>query len=187
MTVYCAKCRTSRTGDKLGEPCRTKGCDGTIERQPEFRELVEDLPERMTCGRRAESGMDQLSPLSGSGPNLDHWQRFKSNGDRVCSYCGSLHFEDMVRLVKASAEAPLDADYGSVVEIQPSSKNYKVYVNQPGVKNAMDGGIKFYMQHVPRDADGNNTVTKDQNAEFSTAVKNSQARFNRMILSIRKV
>jgi hypothetical protein len=145
-----------------------------IEEVPAFSTLVDELPEEFYCHRREESPTS-----SRMFPNHDHWNKFKSNGDRVCSYCGSLHWEDMLRLVHEAAIAPDDADYRSTVEIDPSDKSYKVYVHQPGVRNAMEGGIKFYMQHVPRDDNGKIIVTEEQNADYSKAVRLSRERFNR--------
>lgn len=178
--MHCPKCLTGRSGDKIGEPCRTPGCDGIIEEPPPFSTLVDELPETMRCPRRDESPLgDRISPAT------DHWQKFKSNGDRVCSFCGSLHPDDMFRLVKASAEGSADADYHSVVSIEPSDKGYKVYVHQPGVRNASEGGIKFYMQHLPRNDDGSLAVTPEQNAEYSRAVKASRKRFERWLYAKR--
>jgi hypothetical protein len=173
MSLHCQKCLCGRTGDVLGEPCKTPGCGGIIEEEPEFSALVDELPEPMTCGRRAESLVAHTFP----GP--DHWQKFKSNGNRVCSYCGSLHPDDFLALVKASANAPEDATYRSVVDIEPSDKSYKIYVSQPGVRNAMEGGIKFYVQHLPRDPDGKFAVTDEQNGEYATAVRKTRTRFDR--------
>ncbi|CAN5951045.1 unnamed protein product [Sphagnum jensenii] len=98
----------------------------------------------------------------------DHWQKFKSNGQRVCSYCGSLHPEDMFALVKQSAEAPADGDYRKTVIIEPSDKKYKVYVHQPDVRNAGEGGIKFYMQHLPR-KNGQIDVSDERQEEYAEA------------------
>jgi hypothetical protein len=177
MNLYCKKCLCSGFGEKpdeLGAPCQTPGCDGVIERQPEFRELVDELPEPICCGRR-----NDLSSVSHTFPDADRWLKFKSNGNRVCSYCGSLHPDDLFALVKASAEAPEDAEFGTVVEIEPSDKSYKIYVMQPGVRNAHEGGIKFYTHHLPRNADGSLAVTPEQNSEYARAVANSQKRFER--------
>lgn len=179
MSVHCAKCCTSRTGDEIGQPCRSEGCDGIIERQPEFSELVDRLPESMTCGRRGE-----ISDPNGvfkilEGP--DHWDKFKSNGNRVCSYCGSLHPEDFLRLVKESATAPEDALFRSVVEVEPSDKSYKIYVHQPGVRNAHEGGIKFYTHHLERDDAGKVLVTEQQEAEYKEAVRRSDVRFEQVL------
>ena len=180
--LHCPKCLCGRTGDVLGAPCSTSGCDGVITEQPEFKTLVDELPEPMTCGRRVETGMDQEgSPFRGpfkSGRGLDRWQRFKSNGNRVCSYCGSLHPDDLFDLVKKCGDAPEDAAYGMVPEIEPSDKSYKIYVHQPGVRNAHEGGIKFYTQHLPRDADGKMDVSDERQAEYSRAVRATRKRFN---------
>jgi hypothetical protein len=178
MGLYCKKCLTGRTGDVLGELCKSSGCDGVIEEEPARGTLVNRLPEPMSCPRRGESF------IGSSYPRPDYWEKFKSNGNRVCSYCGSLHPEDMFQLVKLAAEAPEDADYRSVVEIEPSHKNYKVYVQQPGVRNAMEGGIKFYMQHLPYDADGKLMVSEQQNLEYSKAVRLSRKRFDRHLASM---
>ncbi len=160
MDLHCKKCLCSRTGDQLGYRCRTAGCDGVIEERPAFSTLVDVLPEEMFCPRRVETPIGNRAF-----PGPDHWQKFKTNGQRVCSYCGSLHFDDMVSLVKQSAEAPEDADYRQCINIEPSDKGYKVYVSQPGVRNAHEGSIKFYMQHCPRDVDGRILATEEQNAE----------------------
>lgn len=206
MNLHCKKCLCYQSGMKLGEKCPSPGCDGIIERQPEWSELVERLPEPMRCGRRD----DPFSMGDRVFPGDDYWEKFKSNGNRVCSYCGSLHWEDMLALVHAAATAPEDAPYGSVPEIEPSDKGYKVYVHQPGVRNAHEGGIKFYMQHVPRKqcpscngmgvrvypgtplgqtetckhCKGTYTVidvTEEQQAEYARAVRASRLRFDRRL------
>lgn len=174
MDLQCKKCLTSRTGDVLGAACKTAGCDGVIEEVPAFGTLVDVLPEPMTCGQRSES-----FALGAHEVGTDRWLRFKSNGNRVCSYCGSLHPEDMFALVRESANAPSDARFGSVVEIEPSTKAYKIYVQQPGVRNAMEGGIKFYTHHLPRDENGTLAVTEEQQVEYSRAIGASQKRFER--------
>lgn len=119
-------------------------------------------------------------------PGLDHWERFKAPPhNRVCSYCGSLHPEDMFALVKQSAGTPSDKPYRSGVEIEPSDKGYKVYVLQPGVRNAMEGGIKFYMQHIPRRPDGKLAVTEEQNVQYALAVRSSRIRFERYLRELK--
>lgn len=186
MNLHCAKCLTSRTGDVLGAPCRTSGCVGVIAELPAFATLVDSEPEPMTCGRRSDTYPGGFPVHPDRAEQRDHWQRFKSNGNRVCSYCGSLHPDDMFALVKASAEAAADADYRSVVEVEPSDKGYKIYIHQPGVRNAMEGGIKFYTQHLPRTPAGKSAVTEEQQAEFGQAVARSKARFDKMLYANRK-
>lgn len=113
--------------------------------------------------------------------NADRWERFKRIDNRVCSYCGSLHPHDLFRLVRECADAAPDAPYGSVVEIEPSDKSYKIYVKQPGVRNAHEGAIKFYTHHLPRTGTGALDVSEERRAEYARAVKATQARFHRML------
>jgi hypothetical protein len=147
-----------------------------------FKDLVDELPEPMTCPRRAENGMDRDNgPFKNSGNGLDRWQKFKSNGDRVCSYCGSLHPEDFFALVKACAETDAEVPYETATRIEPSDKGYKVYVHRPGVHNAHDGGIKFYKQHIPRAGDGKLILPEGADLYFSCAVVNSRERFDKFL------
>lgn len=176
--THCIKCLTSRTGDVVGAPCRTSGCGGTIEPVPAYSDLVDVLPEKMTCGRRNEA-LFNGKPVEGRGP--DNWHKFKKNGDRVCSYCGSLHPEDFLRLVKAASEAQVDAGYSDVVEIERSDKSYKVYVKQPGVRNAMEGGIKFYMHHLPYGSEERNAIARGQHVEYNAALDASSTRFYKFL------
>ena len=177
MSLICQKCLSGRTGDVLGGKCQTPNCDGIIERAPEWRELVDSLTEPMTCPSRVrEQGPWERKE------GLDHWEKFKAaHGNRVCSFCGSLHPDDMFELVKQSAEAPENAVDGSVVEIDPSDKSYKIYVRQPGVRNAHEGGIKFYTWHLPHDKDGKLVVTQQQQDEYGQAVRRSRDRFDRRL------
>jgi hypothetical protein len=181
MAAYliCQRCLCSRSGDVLGAPCRTEGCDGVIEAQPAFSTLVDVLPEPMICPRRNEVPIEYT-------PKPDHWKKFKSNGDRVCSFCGSLHPDDFFALVKMCAGIPAEAAFNSIVEIELSDKRYKIYVKRPSVRNAVEGGIKFYTQHLPRDSDINPAVSDEQQKEFKRAVQGSQARFETMLYGERK-
>ena len=172
--LYCKRCLTSRTGDVLGAPCRTQGCGGIIEEQPTFDALVDDLPWPMTCNRR----MFQAGPWEHA-EGLDRWRKFKSNGDRVCSFCGSLHPVDFFRLVESCANAPDDAAFGSVGEVERSDKPHKVYVHQPGVRNAMEGGIKFYTHHLLCGEEF--IATPDQRKNFEGALAASNKRFGRCL------
>ena len=141
-----------------------------------FADLVDEQPESMTCGRR----MHDMGPW-GRTEGLDRWQKFKSNGNRVCSFCGSLHPDDLFAIVRECGDADETAPYGSVPEIEQTDKSYKIYVHQPGVKNAHDGGIKFYMHHLPRNPDGTLAVSQAHNEEYSRAIKASKKRFTAML------
>jgi len=75
------------------------------------------------------------------GNHRDCWQK-QPNGDRTCTYCGSLHEEDFVSIL----EKYIAGEEG--YSFDPSTKDYKSYAHRPGVKNASQGGIKFYHWHV---------------------------------------
>ena len=158
----CQKCLTGRSGDVIGGPCRTPGCDGTIEEPPTYASLVETLLDFLTCRRR----MDSAGPWEQE-ENLDHWDRFKFNGDRVCSFCGSLHPDDFLKYVQESAKDD------SSVQIEPSDKRYKIYVSRPSVRNAHEGGIKFYTWHLVA------ALTEVQQDAYRTALRNSRDRFDK--------
>lgn len=166
--LHCPKCRSHRGGDVLGAKCQSVGCDGTIEVMPSYHSLIDVLPEPMTCGRRA----------SYEPKGQDRWHKFKAIDNRVCSYCGSLHPDDMFRLTKEAATTADDVSYHDAVRIEPSDKGYKIYVHQPKVVNAHDGGIKFYTQHLPRNEAGEIFATPEQDADFEMAVLKTRARFN---------
>lgn len=72
----------------------------------------------------------------------DGW-RDMPDGSRTCSYCGSLHEEDAIEIMEKYAAGEDGYKY------DPTTKNYKLYLNRPDVRNASEGGIKFYGWHVP--------------------------------------
>lgn len=72
-------------------------------------------------------------------PGLDAWRQHP-NGDRVCSFCGSLHPDDFVEIIRLKAD-------GKGGAVHRSDKGYKWYAQRAGTTNAMDGGIKFYTWH----------------------------------------
>jgi hypothetical protein len=69
----------------------------------------------------------------GDGP--DTWKLIGK--DKCCSFCGSLHPDRVIELVK---------EHGTSI-IEMSTKSYKLYINQPNVPNASFGGIKYYRHH----------------------------------------
>lgn len=101
-------------------------------------------PEDMqTCASR----MDELGPWKHE-EMLDRWVKF--GDDRCCSFCGSMHPDDL--------SAALDLE---TTKIDVSDKRYKVYVRRPGIINASMGAIKFYNWHLPSNAEAaNGLLTK---------------------------
>jgi hypothetical protein len=64
------------------------------------------------------------------------------DGNRTCSHCGSIHPDDLMEICRKTI---VDDRYG----VEGTTKSYKVYVRQPGVRNASEGAIKFYSYHAP--------------------------------------
>lgn len=96
------------------------------------------MADEFMCGSRAQQ------PGSSQFPGPDKW-RVEKNGDRTCSYCGSLHPEDFEAILTAYANG--DPGY----RFDTTTKGYKRYASRPGVTNAGEGGIKFYTWHLPPD------------------------------------
>lgn len=113
---------------------------------------------KQRCGRRAESWHGQTDELL-----PDTWD-VGPDDNRTCSYCGSIHFDDLMAICR---KVPTDPAYG----ISGTDKAYKVYVNQPGVMNASQGAIKFYKHHSPAEP------TEEQQQLFINASRISHERF----------
>lgn len=84
--------------------------------------------EIQTCPRRSEGPMANEI-------NADTW--VMRGGDKCCSYCGSIHPDRVIELIKELGPSIFDR----------TTKSYKGYINRSNVPNAGFGGIKFYIQH----------------------------------------
>lgn len=99
------------------------------------------------CPRGAGPDSPFKAPMNG-----EMTWRAEANGDRTCSYCGSLHPDDFLDIMRRYAAGEVGYCFGL------TDKSYKVYANRAGVQNASQGGIKFYGHHAvaeddPRRAD----------------------------------
>lgn len=92
--------------------------------------------QRHTCPDRLQS----FGPWQKK-ENEDTWN-IEPNGDRTCSFCGSLHFDDFEKCVDLCLR-----DVSKCRIEKAMGKNYKIYVTRPEIKNAGEGGIKFYTWH----------------------------------------
>lgn len=110
---------------------------------------------RQWCGNRG--------PVGGWLP--DTWDH-GPDGNRTCSYCGSIHPDDLMAICRKTI---VDERYG----VEGTTKNYKVYVRQPGVRNAGEGAIKFYMHHAP------SPPSEADQKLFSEALRVTRERFDR--------
>lgn len=127
------------------------------------------LRQRMLCfGGKQRCGQRINMPATsryavGDGPTPDTWD-FGPDGNRTCSYCGSIHPDDLMEICRKTL-----TDERYVVE--GTTKAYKVYVRQPGVRNASEGAIKFYKHHVPE------SPTVEDQELFAQATKVTNERF----------
>lgn len=87
--------------------------------------------EKHTCPRRIEG------PWAGD-VGIDIWNMIGE--DKCCSYCGSLHPDRVIELIKELGSSI----YGS------TTKSYKGYITRDNVPNAGFGGTKFYVQHFDK-------------------------------------
>jgi hypothetical protein len=79
------------------------------------------------------------------GCEVDTKWRDMPDGTRTCSHCGSLHPADFTDIMWRYSQR--EEGY----EFSRTDKSYKDYGNRPGVKNASEGGIKFYGNHCTSD------------------------------------
>jgi hypothetical protein len=115
------------------------------------------------CKRGAGPDSPFKPPFNGEA----HW-RTEANGDRTCSYCGSLHPDDFLDIMQRYAAG----EEGYRFEL--TTKSYKVYANRAGVRNANDGGIKFYGAHSVEEDDPRRA---DHEAAWTAAVTRSRKEF----------
>jgi len=99
----------------------------------DLRHHEDRVGDAFTCGSRRQPGRV-------GDEDVDVWLK-RPNGDRCCSYCGSLHPGDFEAALKDAA------DPDSNVRVSQSDKRYKWYIDGR-VQNAGEGGIKFYTWHV---------------------------------------
>ncbi len=114
------------------------------------------------CGRRGEQRTSDLPDTWDIGPD----------GNRTCSYCGSNHFDDLMEICRKTLT---DERYG----VELSTKGYKFYVRQPGVRNASEGAIKYYTPHTPKGYAAENDTL------FAKAVCITSERFEKRINAAR--
>lgn len=93
-----------------------------------------------------EGGGELVCPLRMAGypyaPGMDKdaW-RVEANGERACSFCGSMHPEDF--------QAFLETVDGMERWVELADGRHKVYVRRLEVRRQMRWPIKFYLAHYP--------------------------------------
>jgi len=102
---------------------------------------VVSVSEIQTCKRR----MTEAGPWERK-EDMDRWE--KRGDDRVCSFCGSIHPDDLLVIANQIIEGK---DESVNTRLEMTDKGYKLYVRREHIKNASEGAIKFYTQHQPDD------------------------------------
>lgn len=120
------------------------------------------------CGRRGESHFG----LNDGGKELPDIWHIGPDGYRTCSYCGSLHYDDFMALCRRAIDQ-------EGYRIEPSDKQYKIYVVQPGVRNASEGAIKYYTAHSPE------KISEGDGLAFRKAVHVSAERYEKILQNLR--
>lgn len=95
--------------------------------------MVQPCP-RSPAGEAAQRGEEYDGPFTDMMSGKDsHWR-----ADGTCSYCGSMNNDYFMKRLEAGD-----------VEVGPTDKSYKVYVNNRGGEPF--SAIKFYFQHLTPD------------------------------------
>lgn len=98
---------------------------------------AKDAGEAQRCPRRDEG---YAMPVDGQNEDKpDHWVALDmgvigARGGRHCSFCGSLHPDDFMRMITEGET------------LEPTDKNYKAYVSAS--EKVGPNGDKFYFQHL---------------------------------------
>jgi len=126
------------------------------------------LRQRLFCfaGRHRCGGrwFGQSPKFGGDKALPDTWD-LMADGTRTCSYCGSLHEEDLFDILQHYVAG--DPGYS----FSTTDKGYKLYAHRPGAVNASLGGIKFYKCHV----DHNHPDFEKREALFRKACEKQNA------------
>lgn len=92
------------------------------------------MTDQHTCPRRAETGRDNPnSPFVGSGTDLDTWRASPTGPS--CSYCGSLHPDRFMDLVREGWS------------VGPTDKNYKAYLRRTPTAEDIAGAKSRWLEH----------------------------------------
>jgi hypothetical protein len=126
--------------DEIGKITMKESCDLNAILGARLKKDGESPPKKegevQTCPKR----MVEWGPWERK-EELDAW--VKRGSDRVCSFCGSLHPEELLKICKQVNGLKIFLERkGSRGPTQ------KIYVNRPDIANASEGAIKFYTIHI---------------------------------------
>jgi len=107
---------------------------------PTDPQALETIKDEFRCPKRGGSA-EQDAVFNY--PVVDHWNKdHNTKGERTCSYCGGIHQDDLVPILKEAID-PTKPD----TFVYMSDKPNKMYLRRPDVRNASDGAIKSYGGH----------------------------------------
>ncbi len=104
---------------------------------------------------------------------LDSWE--KRGPDVCCSFCGAIHPEDFLAILKQAA------DPASAVMIERATGKSKWYVHRAEVPTAAEGGIKTYGYHLMH-----NQWSAEIQTVMLAATTVSQAKFDKKLQQTKK-
>ena len=128
---------THESGDYLclwafneGDPFRYHPYEFNKEFEPVTEEYINNIERQCCPGHYVVPEVFKFSVDKKTNPNPDRWDI--RDGIRTCSYCGSIHPDDLIKLLE---------EHGLGI-IEESTKSYKWYINIPNGKYC-----KFYLVH----------------------------------------
>lgn len=124
------------------------------------------------CGCRCGGAGDRMFPPP------DHWR--KTGADLECSYCGSWAPKQFRRFCREVVANP-----DPHVRVELADGCHKVYASRPGVRNARDGAIKFYLAHAPGQLHDANKIDALFLEDLNAALRRSRAKFAEIMESRR--
>lgn len=133
LEEYGVNIKGSRIFISKGEGLRVieKGRERNFKVNIEEVVKVKTNPPTFNCPERINHG---LIPNDGN-EFYDSWN--KLDDDRVCSYCGSIHPNDLAEKIKKE---------GLRQTITPTTKRYKFYITKGYINQG--GVVKFYTWHL---------------------------------------
>lgn len=105
--------------------------------------------------------------------------RVEPNGDYSCDYCGSLHPEQFVSFLDTVITDPNIA-----IRCELNDRREKVYIERPGIKNAGDGAIKFYLLHLKQYCVDNNIELEVMDKKLHQAFVLSNEKFKKHFVDL---
>lgn len=116
-----------------GKPFRYHPYEFAKEFEPVTQEYVNSI-ERHLCPDHGSLSPVFINSVDDKSSKPDRWDIREIPGIRYCSYCGSIHPDDLIKLIR-------EHSFGI---IQKTDKSYKWYIRIPGHEGVC---VKYYRSH----------------------------------------